>query len=208
MFIRRLLPVIALLCVAATPEALRQPTGAMEPTLLVGDNFLVEELGAPELGLVIVMAVGLSPDHRIFPASQRPDLKHDYFIKRIVALGGSTVAIKNGVLLVNGRAVPTEETGKTYTDINGRTSRVLRQVLGTREFKLLDSPDSRPDFEEIVVPSAHVFVLGDNRDFSRDSRSFGPFPLADVVGRVGRVYASVDPGTGEVRPERLDTEVN
>ena len=83
-----------------------------------------------------------------------PDRAEDY-IKRVVGLPGDTVAIKNGKVLVNGVVLD-----EPYLD------QVTPGRMGTK-----------------VVPEAHVFVLGDNRGASNDSRYFGMVPYERIVGR-------------------------
>ncbi len=78
------------------------------------------------------------------------------FIKRVVALEGETVEIRSGELLVDGTVLEEPYLGGGMTG---------------------------DDFGPLRVPSGHVFVLGDNRLASRDSRVFGPVPVEDVVGR-------------------------
>lgn len=79
-------------------------------------------------------------------------------VKRVAAVAGDQVGIADGVLVVNGKPVP-----ERYVDQN-----------------LMDSVYFGP----VTVPRGAVFVLGDNRSSSIDSRDFGPVPVADVRGRV------------------------
>ncbi len=85
-------------------------------------------------------------------------------IKRVVALEGETVEVRGGRVWING------------------------QLMVEPWVTLLGGPDYGP----LVVPPEHVFVLGDNRGNSRDSRYFGPLPLKQVVGRAVLVYWPVD----------------
>ena len=95
----------------------------------------------------------------IFKAPTNPDI--DY-IKRVIAVAGERVRIEKGDVYVNG-----EQLNEAY--LNDRT--------------LLFPGSSIKEGEEIVVPDDHIFVLGDNRPHSSDSREFGPIPKRSVIGR-------------------------
>ncbi|NOX60768.1 MAG: signal peptidase I [Chloroflexi bacterium] len=81
-------------------------------------------------------------------------------IKRVVGLPGEVIAIENGRVLINGQ--PYDEP-------------YLNGVM-------------RADFPATVVPEGHVFVMGDNRNNSNDSRSFGPAPISNIIGRAWLRY--------------------
>jgi signal peptidase I len=94
------------------------------------------------------------------------DGKPDQIVKRIVGIPGDRVEVRNDVAYVNGVA----ETGyKIYVDVPGRG-------------------DTIP---EIIVPQGSVYVMGDNRPVSYDSRYIGPQPLSAVQGRVGAIYMPI-----------------
>jgi signal peptidase I len=142
----------------------------MTPTLAVGDRVVVSRLSyrfhEPNRGDVVVF---VSPDDpgpiRSFPGTVIVDLlegiglrapDENDLIKRVVGLPGEVVEGRDGHVFVNGREViePYLPEG-TVTD----------------------------DFEAVTVPADHLFVMGDNRDESLDSRRFGPIPVDSVVGR-------------------------
>ncbi|SRR6266571_1733367 len=137
------------------PRTYRVPTGAMLPTIKVGQTIVVMRLpgGATKVkrGDIIV-----------FRAPGEPD---KLWIKRAIALGEDTVELRDRQLYLNGQLVD-----EPY--IKPRTG-------GTRGFGL-DSDNYGP----VHVPKEQIIVMGDNRDNSRDSRTFGPIPQESVVGWV------------------------
>ncbi|MGB9919421.1 MAG: signal peptidase I [Moorellales bacterium] len=128
------------------------PSASMEPTLMPGDrvmvNKLVYRLADPVPGDIIVFRYPLDP--RII------------YIKRLVALGGQTVELRNGQLFVDGRPV--------------------------EENYLPEDPASGGDFGPVRVPPNTYFVMGDNRNNSQDSRVWGPVPKENVVGKAQLLY--------------------
>ena len=133
----------------------------MEQTLQENDRVLVNKLsytfGDVSRGDVIVFA---KPDNA-------PGTIND-FIKRVIALPGETIAFDNGEVLVNGEALtePYAPPGRTF--INGQ---------------LMDCANTLPSATYCLVPPGTVFVMGDNREFSTDSRTFGPIDIDTIVGR-------------------------
>lgn len=141
----------------------------MEPTIEPNDRVMVNKLaykiGEIERGDVVVFLNPLEPesDESIPEAVIRSVLEaigvrtrgHDDLIKRVIGLPGETVEVAGGELLVDGVAI-----AEDYTD--GSTM-----------------PDSGP----FPVPEGSIFVMGDNRDESFDSRRFGTVPTSHVIGR-------------------------
>ena len=132
-------------------EPLRVTSGSMSPTLTAGDHVLVDKLTgrwqSPEVGDLVVFR---DPQHR------------ELVVKRVVALGGQTVALEDAALVVDGSV------------------RQEPQVDLTR----IDSTYFGP----VTVPPDAVFVLGDNRSESIDSRTYGAIRLDELVGRVLLTY--------------------
>ncbi len=117
------------------------------------------------------------------------------YVKRIVALGGDTVEIRNDEVYVNGQKLPRELVGPETAVVNraGRTveGKIYKERHGHAEYAIfLADADSlqKPALVEITVPKHHCFVLGDARDDSFDSRQFGPIPYALIRGRADYLY--------------------
>jgi signal peptidase I len=171
--------VIALLIKTFVVQAFYIPSGSMENTLLINDRVLVSkfiyDFTAPKPGQIVVFVAPASVSDAPIPptgfagfinslkeALGLPSTERD-FIKRVVAVGGDTVQIKNAQLYVNGQAV-----NEPYLSPAARL------------------PSSMPDYPVgggvEKVPPHDLFVMGDNRGDSEDSRVFGPIPLSSVVG--------------------------
>lgn len=107
------------------------------------------------------------------------------YIKRIVAVAGDTVEMRDNELYVNGNKLSREkitdiETGTIYYENNGRCKYKIQLT------KSKDKPIS--DFESLTIPKHHCYVLGDNRNSSFDSRNFGCVPLATIIARADYLY--------------------
>ncbi|CAA9489653.1 MAG: Signal peptidase I [uncultured Rubrobacteraceae bacterium] len=137
-------------------EAFYIPSGSMIPTLEVGDRVLVNKFiyrfEEPERGDVIVFE-SVEPN---------PDGSRDDLIKRVVAVGGDEVAVRDGELFINGE--------------------VQNEPFVNDEF-----PDAS-FFGPTVIPEGRIFAMGDNRSNSRDSRFFGPVPIENIEGEAFIVF--------------------
>jgi signal peptidase I len=129
------------------------PSGSMENTLQVSDRVVVEKLTyrfrSPHAGEVVTF---LAPD-----GSGRE------FIKRVIAVGGQTVDVRDGAVYVNGRKLTEPYVNPRYKDTY-----------------TADGP--------VKVPVGRVYVMGDNRTDSEDSRVYGPQPLNHITGRAFAIY--------------------
>ena len=133
-------------------------------------------------------------------------------IKRCVALGGDTLEIKDGIVLINnepeGKLIylkneydPVEQKELEYYKIiknNGFEHLVCYRPNGC--FR-------KEHFGPIVVPENHYFLLGDNRDNSGDSRYYGSFPKNEMFCKAGFVYFSIDPITKKIRWSRIGATI-
>src|SRR5262249_53230223 len=120
-------------------------------------------------------------------------------IKRLVALPGDTVEMRDKVLVVNGKAATYEPIGTAIEQLApGTRIRALRlnEITGSREhmvqwFQTLEGSDA-DSFGPIVLPSGRYLMLGDNRDDSADSRYFGLVPRELLIGRAVAILVSAD----------------
>jgi signal peptidase I len=189
-------------------EPFRIPSGSMFPTLLIGDHLFVNKfvygvgipfsdarlpaIRMPERGDVVVFTVARDGAETI-PADRRPDLPREEFVKRIIGLPGDRVAFRDGEVFVNGERVEAVDSGEVFEDDYGRQLDVREVTLGERRFRILDDPALRPSSDtERVVEEGRYFMLGDNRDHSKDSRIWGTVRLAEIRGPAFVLYWSWD----------------
>ncbi len=173
------------------------PSSGMVPTLLVGDQVLVAKLGARNREL-------RRGDIAVFRAPSSPET---VYAKRVVAVGGDEVAIRGGEVWVAGKPLPRTPLGRRVFHERSEgiwiphELEVFEEEAGGRRYLVGQGHGPLTDAAPVQVPEGHLFVLGDNRDNSVDSRNFGTVPVANVVGRAhGVVYSR---GLTGVHVERL-----
>ncbi|MDR2794921.1 MAG: signal peptidase I [Holosporaceae bacterium] len=191
------------------------PSSSMVPSLLIGDMPLVEKWvygyskhsiwfspnffsgrigkeNRPNRGEVIVF--------------KSPEDNDTNVIKRVIAVPGDKISVKNGIIRVNGvDAQITFQKRMIYHDIRQKTRHEL--VIYTEKLPLSDTPEhtvayfepsnnsEANHFAEITVPEGYYFVMGDNRDFSKDSRcGLGMVPEENLMGKAIRTIYSIDNG--------------
>jgi signal peptidase I len=203
------LTVLAVLSFRAfVAEAYVIPSSSMEPSLLVGDRLFVNKaafgLRVPFTTRWLVRGSEPRPgDVVVFVDPKNPG--GDPLIKRVVARAGDTVAVKNGQLLVNGTEVKRQLLSKPATcPPPGGTPCLVtyEEQLGEHRYRIVHREDLlTPDFPGYKVPPEHLFVMGDNRDDSNDSRFWGPLPRSHLLGRASFIYFSA--GDSEMRWQRM-----
>ena len=192
-------------------EPFKIPSGSMVPTLLVGDLILVNKfhygIRLPVINKKIIPNNDVKRgDVMVFRYPEDPSTD---FIKRVAGIPGDEVSYVNQKLYINGQPAPVQPQGNFYDD----DARVYRQrfleKLGDKEHQILVQPDAQRFFRAdradgpfpfhencrytiegvtCKVPAGHYFMLGDNRDNSRDSRFWGFVPDENIVGRAFMVW--------------------
>ncbi|MDZ7293906.1 MAG: signal peptidase I [candidate division KSB1 bacterium] len=189
-------------------QAFRIPTGSMKDTLLIGDFLMVNKFIYGVRTPSTLPLVKANIPHFRFPAVKKPkrgevivfkyplDQRLDY-IKRCVGLPGDTIEVRNGDLYVNGKPEGTKElVGRRYDPEDGHYVVEYRITTPQGQKYNIRHYDFRgrtfDNFGPIVVPPGHLFMMGDNRDNSADSRFWGPLPFDNVVGEAMVIYFSWD----------------
>jgi signal peptidase I len=169
-------------------EANQIVSTSMTPTLLEGDFIIVNKIkyglhlpfigkmlwtwGRPERGDIVTFMP---------PSDPGQEKGGRIFVKRIVALPGDIVEIQDSSLFINGHAVQT----KMSDDGNGE----FVEYAGAKSYKVIKK-DPNYSFGPMRVPGGYVFAVGDNRDNSLDSRSWGPLPIENIEGKAMVIYFS------------------
>jgi signal peptidase I len=175
-------------------ESFQIPTTAMYPTLEVGDHVFVEKLDRGfERGDVVV-----------FHYPRDPDVM---YVKRIVALGGDRVELRDGTLIVNDSPTPTTRTTQGCAEAPGAGEcAIWEEALGGHRYRIAHThAQDGVSFGPVVVPSGQMFVLGDNRDNSSDSRIWGGVKEELLVGKLKSVWVSKGPNG--IRWSRLNLQI-
>lgn len=170
--------------------AVKVASGSMLPTLQIGDHVLVSPLSyglrIPLLGGWVARWADPLPGDVVVFAGPR-DAEQD-FVKRVAAVGGERVELRDGELFVDGRPRPLPD--GVPSPPRGNVRRPAADTFGP-----------------VAVPKGKLFVLGDSRDRSIDSRAWGFVDVGDVRGRAGNIYWSMDGDDGWIRWERLGRAV-
>jgi signal peptidase I len=176
------------------------PTGSMRPTILEGDRIFVNKLaydlkipftqvrlmtwGDPQRGDVVVL---------YSPADETR------LVKRVIGVPGDTLELRGNRLWVNGKPAAYEAPDDEWVrhiEEESRTKHLFaREVIDDDAHPVMWTPGvvAPRNLRPLVVPPDHYFVMGDNRDQSRDSRSFGFVSRRRIVGRSSLVVLSMNP---------------
>lgn len=166
--------ILALFIRTFVVQAFKIPSGSMEPTLLVGDHILVNKfIYGIKMPFTHKTLIPISRPERgdvivfIYPVDETKD-----FIKRVIGLPGDTVEIRGQKTYIN---------GEVYEDEHGFYSNKRKAGLQS---------GVKSQFGPVTVPENRLFVMGDNRDHSYDSRFWGYVPMDWVKGKAFIIYWS------------------
>ena len=170
-------------------QAYKIPSGSMKPTLLIGDHILVSKFSyGIKLPFIRSTLIPIGEPKRgdivvfIYPEDRSKD-----FIKRLIGLPGDTIEVRNKKILLNG--LPLDDVHGVHSD----------SVI------IPASVQPRDNFGPVKVPAGSLFVMGDNRDESYDSRFWGFVSMQDVLGKALVIYWSWNQEEYGVRWSRIGT---
>jgi signal peptidase I len=206
---------IVFLAKGAFAEPFYVPSASMEPTLLIGDALLASKypygysaaslpihIDVPETGRVF----GATPNRGDVVVFRWPGDRSQVWVKRVIGLPGDRVQVRQGQVWINGAPASVKPDGVGEAEDDNGASEPARRYVETLPggvahpiFKLYDNGrlDNTP---EVTVPPDRLFVMGDNRDNSADSRvsvrdgGVGLLPMDNLVGRVDAIVGSWDLG--------------
>lgn len=213
------------------------PSESMQPRLVNGDYLLAAKWPYGYSRQSLPFSLPVLPEERLLAATpqrgdvvifKQPPLKELDYIKRVIGLPGDTVQMIDGQLILNGVPVPKQRIADFEIAVTPNTQcysaqflarrsdgtdvcrypRFLETLPGGRQYAVLDLGTREKDSTEpVVVPEGHLFLMGDNRDNSEDSRfpaepgrGIGLVPMDNLVGRAEIVMWSTDGSAEWIKP--------
>ncbi len=179
--------ILALFIRTFVVQAFKIPSGSMKPTLLVGDHILVNKFiyGVKIPFIDITLVPVTDPKRQDIVVFKFPEDPKKDFIKRVIAVAGDTIQIQNKKVYINNE--PIEDPHGTFLD----------------PYSIPGQVSPRDNFGPVTVPPHSLFVMGDNRDHSHDSRFWKFVNLSAVKGKAFIIYWSWNKENSGVRWGRI-----
>ncbi|ABE61152.1 signal peptidase I, Serine peptidase, MEROPS family S26A [Nitrobacter hamburgensis X14] len=206
---------VVLVAKGALAEPFYVPSASMEPTLLIGDALLASKYPYGYSTASLPIHVSFPETSRVFGELPKrgdvvvfrwPGDRSQVWVKRVIGLPGDRIQMRGGQVWINGQATALKPDGLGEAEDDNGSSEPARRYVETLPggishpiFKIHDN-GRLDDTVEVTVPPGHLFVMGDNRDNSADSRvpvsqgGVGLLPTDNLVGRVDAIVGSWDMG--------------
>jgi len=195
-------------------EPFRIPSGSLKPTLLVGDFILANKFNygirLPVFHQKIV-TIG-EPKHGDIVVFREPTIQARRLIKRVIGLPGDHISYINKILYINGQKIPQafEKFSMDHDDNLAPWQVEQKQEvffnIKHSIFHIINR--EQENFYDIIVPEHKYFMMGDNRDDSADSRTWGFLPEENIIGKANRVLISWDTLQHPLRWDRIGMKIN
>jgi len=213
-------------------EAFKIPSGSMIPTLLIGDHIFVNKFA---YGFKIPFS-DLVTDHPVYVVKRDPPKRGDvivfmypkdesfYYIKRVIGTPGDTVEVRNKVIYINNKMIardpitdgPADALFKKMDDPKYTAANLdlYKEHLDSADHVIMTDKSNYmgENFGPVTVPAESLFVMGDNRDFSNDSRFWGFVPMKNVKGKAVVIWLSLWVSLSDsqfiFRPDRIGTLIH
>ena len=197
-------------------EPFKIPSGSMMPTLLIGDFILVNKY---EYGLRLPVLhnkflENKLPERGDIAVFRFPGDGHTPYIKRVIGLPGDKIRYEDKILYINDIEISQEFIGEyepvgSGKKLNQGTRISLEDLFGI-EHNILEHvkyPNLSSNMSTVTVPEGHYFVMGDNRDNSRDSRIWGFLPETHLMGEAFLIWMNWDWENGGIDYSRIGTRI-
>ncbi|MCV2885071.1 signal peptidase I [Aestuariibacter sp. AA17] len=160
------------------------PTGSMEPTVLPGDRVFVNKMAYQlEIPFTDIGVMNMRSPARGDIVIIQSKAAENRLLKRIVAVEHDRISMQNNKLVINGKPL-------MYEKVDGKHYETIDDVKHAVAFK--PASQKLDNFTPVTVPKGYVLVLGDNRNYSADSRVYGFIPVSELQGKVLGLVTSLD----------------
>lgn len=173
-------------------------TSSMAPAILQGEKFYadMQHVSSFQRGTLVLIT--------------RPH-SDEIVAKRIIAVGGDKLQISDGNIILNGKPISRKLLSEDFVlgDIEGEF-KLFQESIDGKQFNIIYRKSEKPSMYQLIsttIPPGYVFVIGDNRDNSIDSRMWGALPEKNIMGIPKEIETSKDPRTGNLRWKRIGLPV-